>query len=270
MTRIIVHAGYHKTGTTSLQNFLSDNKALLSPHLTYYGKNDFRQAGAHARIYAQRPYPWRLHRFRKSLRRFLADVPGDTTIVLSRETFSGGMPGHHRLGGAMMTSYFGPALKLARVIISELRRRFGADVEMTFVYTTRAREPWIASVWGHLLRSIRLTDDFETFRARFPALASPEEEAGRMRGALAPIPVVTVALEDYADRREGPAAAILDLVGIPPEIATRLKPAARANPGQSADVRQELLRLNRQHMSKAALKAAKAKCIAGHDGGGSE
>ena len=261
MTRVIVHAGYHKTGTTSVQDFLNRNKSLLAPYLRYYGKTDFRQAGAQARIYAQKPFPWRLARFRHSLRAFLKEVPEGGTIVLSRETFSGGMPGHRRMGGALMTSYFGPGLRLARVIIVELKRRFGQEVDITFFYTTREREAWIRSVHGHLLRSIRLTDDFDTFRARFPALASPEEEAQRMRGALAPVPVVTAALEEYADHPEGPAAVLLDLVGVPGDLRTRLKPARRSNPGQDSDLRAQFLEINRRGGSRAALKAAKEKLL---------
>lgn len=261
MTRVIVHAGYHKTGTTSLQDFLNDNKALFAPSLRYYGKADFLAAGAHARVYAQRPFPWRLYRFRRSLRRFLADVPEGGTIVLSRETFSGGMPGHRRLGGGLMMSYHRPALKLARVIVAELRRRFGPGVEIAFFYTTREREAWIRSVHGHLLRSIRLTDDFETFRARFPALAGPAEEAARMEAALAPVPVVSAALEDWADRPEGPGGALLDLAGVPAELRTRARPARRGNTGQDAALRQAFLALNRGGAGKAELKAAKEKLM---------
>ncbi len=261
MTRVIVHAGYHKTGTTSLQNFLHDNKALLAPFLRYYGKNDFLQAGAAARIYAQKPFPWRLRRFRKSLRLFLKHLPEGGTIVLSRETFSGSMPGHHKTGGALITSYYQPSLRLAGVIIRELRRRFGEDVEITFFYTTRARESWIRSVHGHLLRSIRLTDDFEAFRARFPALASPAEEAQRMVGALAPVPVVTAALEDWAKHREGPAAALLDLLDVPDAVRAKLTPARRANTGQDKELRAQFLAINRRGGSRAALKAAKEKLL---------
>lgn len=261
MTRVIVHAGYHKTGTTSLQDFMQANRAALAHWLDYYGKADFFGAGADARIYAQRPYPWRLGRFRRSLRRFLATIPDRDLIVLSRETFSGGMPGHRRLGGAPMTSYFGPALKLARVIVAELRRRFGPDVEIVFFYTTRARRPWIASVHGHLLRSIRLTDDFDDFCARFPALAAPEEEAARMRGALAPLPVVTAALEDWADRPEGPAGALLDLADLPPAARAALTPARRANTGQDPALRAAFLKLNRGDLTRAELKAAKAALL---------
>ena len=262
MTRVIIHAGYHKTGTTTLQDFLFKNKDLLAPYLRYYGKNDFRLAGAHARIYAQKPFPWRLYKFRKSLRRFLADLPAGGTIVLSRETFSGGMPGHRRFSGALMTSYHRPARRLAGVIISELQRKFGQDVEITFFYTTREREAWIRSVHGHLLRSIRLTDDFEAFRARFPALAGPEEEAQRMAAALAPVPVVTAALEDYSHHPHGPAAALLDLVGMPKMARPALKQAQRSNRGQDSGLRDAFLALNRgPKQGRAALKAAKEKLI---------
>ncbi len=261
MTRVIVHAGYHKTGTTSLQDFLNDNRDMLAPYLRYYGKADFPDAGAAARIYAQKPFPWRLYRFRLALRRFLQDLPEGGTIVLSRETFSGGMPGHRRIGGALISSYHQPALRLARAIIVELRRRFGQDVDITFFYTTRAREAWIRSVYGHLLRSIRLTDDFDRFRARFPALASPEEEARRMAGALAPVPVVTAALEEWGSHRNGPAEALLTLAGVPEDIRARLTPARRANAGQSAQMHAAFLALNRRGGSRAALKAAKERLL---------
>ena len=261
MTRVIVHAGYHKTGTTSLQDFLRANRTALAPHLRYFGKADFLAAGAHARIYAQRPFPWRLWRFRRSLRRFLSTVTPGGTIVLSRETFSGGMPGHRKLGGALMMSYAAPARALAHVIIAELRRHFGQAVDITFFYTTRDPEPWIRSVHGHLLRSIRLTQDFDAFRAQFLDLKGPRVEADEMARALTPIPVITAALEEYKSHPEGPAAAILDLLDIPTGLRARLKPAPRSNTGQSDALRAELLALNRQNLSKPALKAAKEAAI---------
>ncbi len=261
MMRVIVHPGFHKTGTTSLQDFLHDNRDMLAPYLRCYGKADFPDAGAAARIYAQRPFPWRLYRFRLALRRFLQGLPEGGTIVLSRETFSGGMPGHRRIDGALITSYHQPALRLARAIIAELRRRFGQDVDITFFYTTRAREAWIESVYGHLLRSIRLTDDFAAFRARFPALASLEEEARRMAVALAPVPVVTAALEEWGNHRNGPAEALLELAGVPEEVRARLAPARRANRGQGADLQAKFLEINRRGGSRAALKTAKEKLL---------
>ena len=261
MTRVIVHAGYHKTGTTSLQDFLHRNREALAPHLRYYGKADFLAAGAHARIYAQKPFFWRLWRFRRALRRFLNGVEPGGVIVLSRETFSGGMPGHRKIGGRLMTSYAEAAGPLARVIVSELRRRFSKGVDITFFYTTRDTENWIRSVHGHLLRSIALAEDFDAFRAQFPKLKGPAEEAGAMARLLSPIPVVTAALEDYKTHREGPAAALLDLLNIPADLRATLKPAPRSNTGQSEDLRARFLRMNRTAPDKSALKAAKDAAI---------
>lgn len=262
--RVIIHAGYHKTGTTSLQDFLSTNRRALKPWLSYYGKADFLAAGAHARLYGQRPFPWRLWRFRRSFRRFLDGISDAPVIVLSRETFSGGMPGHRRIGGRLMTGYGHAARPLAKVIVAELRRRFGPETAIEFVYTTREREAWIASVYGHLLRSIRLTDDFATFRARFPDLQSPADEAAAMAAYLSPIPVATIALEDHADLPEGPAKAILDLVGVPSGI--RLAPARRGNRGQSDAHRAQFLDLNRTIRDQKALKAAKEHLLAAPKG----
>ncbi|WP_298802471.1 hypothetical protein [uncultured Lentibacter sp.] len=255
--QVIVHAGFHKTGTTSLQSFFSQNKSALAPYLAYYGKDDFPAAGTQARLYAQRPFPHRLFKFRRALRAFLQSIPDHATIVLSRETFSGGMPGHRTLSGRLMTSYQGPATRLAKIIISELRRRFGPTTEITFFYTTRERESWLRSVYGHLLRSIRLTEDYESFRARFPELPGPEIEARRLAQRLSPVPVHTAALETYASAPEGPAAALLDLLEIPPALRSRLRPVARQNTANPPELQADFLRLNRSIKAKSALKAAK-------------
>lgn len=260
MTQVIVHAGFHKTGTTSLQDFFSQNRTALADHLAYYGKLDFLEAGAHARIYAQRPFPHRLWRFRRSFRAFLAQIPDHHRILLSRETFSGGMPGHRTVSGRLMQSYQRPARRLAAVIIAELRRRFGAETEIIFFYTTRERESWIRSVYGHLLRSIRLTDDFETFRGRFPGLMGPEAEAEALAKAL-PVPVHTARLEDYADTPEGPAAALHDLLDVPPALRAHLRPVTPRNTGNTPALQAEFLRLNRDIRNKSKLKAAKSALL---------
>ena len=254
--RVIVHAGFHKTGTTSLQDFFSTNAEALAPYLAYYGKADFLQAGAQARIYAQRPFPHRLYMFRRSLRRFLESIPEHETIVLSRETFSGGMPGHHTVSGRLMLSYERPAQRLARVIISELHRRFGRDAQIVFFYTTREREPWLRSVYGHLLRSIRVTDDWAAFKEKLSATPGPEAEAKALAHTL-PVPVQIAALEEHGSRPEGPAAALLDMLGVSDAIRANLVPVLPKNTADNATLQAAFLRLNREIESKAELKARK-------------
>ncbi|GLQ35879.1 hypothetical protein GCM10007939_21630 [Amylibacter marinus] len=259
---VIVHAGYHKTGTTSLQNFMNRNKETLRPYCSYYGKADFLSAGANARIYAQRPFPWRLYRFRRSFRRFLAQIDPDPVIVLSRETFAGNMPGHRKWHGGLVKSYGPPSAALARVIIQELLRRFGPETRITYLMTTRDKEPWIKSVYGHLLRSRRLVDDFDTFRTSLKNLQSPAKQAQVLARKIAPVELISVALEDYGTHRFGPAEALLQLISLPDDIRETLQPIHRpANTGQSADLQQQFLQLNRQIKDKAELKRRKERIL---------
>ncbi len=257
---VIVHAGFHKTGTTSLQDFMSRNRRILQPDCQYFGKMDFLAAGAHARIYAQRPFRWRLWRFRRSLRRFLQTVEPSRQIVLSRETFTGGMPGHKTIGGRRIQNYQRSARALLPVIASEARRRFGPDTRVTFFLTTRDKEDWIKSIHGHLLRSIKLPEDFQTFRAGFADLLSPEQEAAQLAEYL-PDPVITAALEHARTRPEGPAAPLLDLLEISARKRARMKPGPKSNVGPKVDLRNTYLQLNRTSLSGARLKAAKEAAL---------
>ncbi|MEE9427169.1 MAG: hypothetical protein V3V25_03380 [Paracoccaceae bacterium] len=257
MTRIIVHAGFHKTATSSLQDFLQQNRAALKPYLDYYGKADFQNAGARARLYGQRPFPWRRYQFRRALRRFLAGISDAGTIVLSRETFSGVMPGHRDIFRRTIAGYSKSAIPLAHDIVQELQIRFGQASDIQFLYTTRAQSPWIRSVYGHLLRSIHLRDDFAGFRRKFVTLPDPETEAQVIAAALAPTAVFIARLEDFVDHPEGTAAALLDLADVPDQVRHNLLPARHQNRGQRPEIETQFLALNRSGQKKADLKAAK-------------
>ena len=154
------------------------------------------------------------------------------------------MPGHRRLTGPVR-NIRRAAIPLNRTIIRELRRRFGPGVEITFFYSLREPESWLRSVHGHLLRSIRLTEDFEAFRAGFRPPIRLDAEADRIAKAIAPVPVVTSWLADTTTRREGPAAALLDLLDLPVSLRDALPRAQKANTGNAAEIRdnQDLKRL---------------------------
>jgi len=143
-----------------------------------------------------------------------------------------------------------------------LRYRFGAEVRVEFLYTLRDRQAWLASVHGHLLRSIDVTDDLAEFAGSFASLPDPEADAARIASALAPVTVHTAWLEDHALKSEGPAAAVLDLVGLPASVRAGLPAAARRNAGQPAEMRAQFLQINRAGGSRTARKAAKEALLA--------
>lgn len=261
MTRVIVHAGFHKTGTTSLQQHLARHRAALKPWFDYYGQNDFQNAGARARVYAQRPFFWRRIAFRNALRRFLDGIPDAPVIVLSRETFSGVMPGHRDWLGRVIRDY-SAAIPLCREVAGELCRRFGRDVQIEFLFTTREADSWVRSVHGHLVRSIHLRDGLEVFRARLPRI-DLTAEARRIGASLVPCPVHVERLEDWAANRNGPAGIILRMAGVPDAVAASLPRALRANVGEPPEVAAEFFRLNHSGKPKAELRRIKADILRG-------
>lgn len=259
MTRVLVHAGFYKTGTTSLQRFLAENRDTLAPHMAYLGPGQLAGSGAMARIYGQRPFPWRLFRFARSFRRALPPSL-DRPLVISRENFCGAMPGHRDWRGRPLVG-FPTAQRLLSVLLGELRRAYGPETRITLLFTTRERESWLESVHGHLLRSIPLTDDLAQFAARFPADFSLEHEVARLTRAFPGVEIQSARLEDLTGRKEGPAAFLLDLLDISEDTRERLVPISRANTGQDAGLRERFLALNRQGLSRIDLRNAKKRLM---------
>ena len=255
--RILVHSGFHKTGTSSLQGFLDMHSEPLAPYFYGFGRFKAPAIDETAKTYAQKRFPWRLAVFRRAVRNYLSGAPVDRNIVISMESLSGLMPGHGLFGRAQAGAYSATAIPMAKVLVQELRRAFGAEIDIVFLFTTRQHDDWLRSVHGHLLRSIRLTDDFEAFRTRFANLPTLEDQAAQIAAAIAPVRVETAALEAYTLCRIGPARAVLDLMDVPKEVRTKLAPAPRANVGQPFDLRSTFLKLNREVSDKAALKARK-------------
>jgi hypothetical protein len=134
-------------------------------------------------------------------------------------------------------------------------------MDLQFLYSVRDRDSWLRSVHGHQLRSTHLRDDLMRFSDLFPTNFDLRKDAEKIAKALAPTPVHIRALEDYADHRQGPAAMILDLMGVPADVVASLPPAEPQNTGQSEDLRRVFLQLNRKGLSRDALKAQKADLL---------
>jgi hypothetical protein len=257
MTRIIVHAGFHKTGTTSLQAFVEANRTALKPWADIYLKTDLSRARYLGRWYGQRPIFWRLWLFRHGFRRFLSNLPDAATIFISRESFSGMMPGFTRRNGTQVTTYADQAIPLAREIVTGLRRRFGPTCQIEFLYTTRQGQPWLKSIYAHIVRTSSLREDFTTFQNRFGAPPDLDHQATLIATAIAPVPVHVAALEDVSGHRLGHGRTVLGLLNVPRRDWPRFPDASHNNPGQSDALTAKFLEMNRREHRGPELKAAK-------------
>ncbi|MEO1312915.1 MAG: hypothetical protein AAFV27_03450 [Pseudomonadota bacterium] len=224
--RVILHAGFAKTGTTTLQMFMVNNRVALEPHVRFYSQKRYVQAADACRRTYKRPRnPYYRLRFAISMLRFLfsVDAKDPRPIVISYEGFAGQMP------GVPGFTTFSQAPQLAQTLVRLAKIRFGRHADITLVYTTRAREPWIRSAYFLVLRHRPLTDDFKTFAANLPEAPGFDHQVERVRQAVEPIPVVSERLENLSKARFGPAQIILDLLEVPAPVLDRLNPAKTLN-----------------------------------------
>lgn len=264
MTRIVVHAGFHKTGTTSLQQCLRAHDPQLAPHVALYYGARLGPVQHRGRHYGYEPTDEKLARFRRGLRRFLRDIPDAGQIVLTREAFSGALLGETRTDGSRITCYHPTSVPLARELLAGLRARFGNGAEISFLYSTRDNDSMIASAHRHLLRLRRMTDDLDAFRASLSFDKDTELDA--LRAALADVPLIEAPLAQTGAAPAGPASAVLDLLDLPDDLRAGIRWTRRNRPGQSADLSAELLHLNRTVADEAKLKSMKAKLLLDREG----
>jgi hypothetical protein len=254
--RIILHAGFHKTGTSSVQQTLRANRKLLMPALAMRLKGQMSELMHATRGYSTWRDPLTLA---KATRRFgalldsLPDMPR-RCLVISAEELSGHMPGR----GDLMDYTAAPILM--RAFTNEITLRFPEAEQMVY-FSTRARESWLKSAYWEHVKSSSMTLDFSEFAAAYSNGADFEQIIAQTQDAV-DCPVHHTTLEDCADLRLGPADPLLDLCDIPTKIRDRIIPQPMANTRHSDAVLLALLDANRAYDDRDKRKAAKQAILA--------
>ncbi len=157
-------------------------------------------------------------------------------MVISCERLSGLMPGRY---GRWR---YDLAPELAVETVQALRAIWGPRLEIGFVYSTRDTADWIESIWRHLVRNDRMRLPFERFSERLVDARKLEELADEVRARILPVPVETVALENWEDAPLGPAEPILRLAGLSDDVLDELIPVPPAGVGQGIEAAQAMTR----------------------------
>ncbi|WP_375281520.1 hypothetical protein [Pseudooctadecabacter sp.] len=262
--RIIVHAGFHKTGTTTVQTHLRQNGRYIWPKSALVLPGRTRGGAALMAVrYSRLGAPALLEAFASDLHKTLSalDVGTSRKVLISDENLAGRMPGRD---GQMAYGATAPLMARAEQVIHDV---FGTDAEVIFHFSIRHPETWLRSTYRHNLRTSRLTMDrdtyLDTYRAASDLRRVAEDVAGAVKGR--------VQLRDVAglDGPEGLSAPLIDLLDLPGHLRRKLVPLPPQNVGPNDDVLDALLDLNRSKLSDKALQKAKAALLEkahSHDG----
>ncbi|MEM6373374.1 MAG: hypothetical protein AAF727_11425 [Pseudomonadota bacterium] len=245
LRRLVVHAGFHKTGTSTLQKTLAAHRDLLSPHTGVVLRDDMRDLCEAARTFSVSRSEFNLGLVAYEAAR-LAEAWTQSTMILSSEDLSGHMPGRKGL-----TAYDATPALVARM--NDTWRLACPHADVTWIYTTRAAAGWLRSCYAQHLRVMRMTLEAQEYEQRYAGSADLNGIIAlvRQRGA----DVLTLPLETHGADLTAP---VLASAGVPPEVAARVHPVPPANTAPGADGLAALLALNRSGLSGGDLRAAKS------------
>jgi len=250
--RVILHAGFHKTGTTSVQRFLLANGKHIWPRCALVLPGRLRKTAARMAVrYSRYGTKALLDQFAEDLHETLSAIdPGESrSILISDENLAGRMPGRE---GQLAYSATAELMARAHQVIRDV---FGEDAAITTHFTLRDPNDWLLSTYKHNLRTSRLTLSEEEYTIAFSPASDLAAVAKTVEGD-----VHTSELADLTGPN-GAAQPLLDLIDLPDHLRARIEPQPTQNAGPSNDLMKDLLSLNRSDLSDEALKAAKAALL---------
>lgn len=255
MTRVLLHLGLHKTGTTSVQKFLEDNRAVIDPAVSVLLPTQTREISR---------WVWRFHQLgdrdvlqviREDLQQLLAALPlSGRDLIISDENLLGPMP---RARGADPYPHAATLIGTYR----EALRILPKPLQLTVCLATRAPQDWAISIHAHLarkIRAIRLTEDRDSFTARL-IRNGVEQTLAAIRAELPDLDLHVNEMETLIDQPFGLAQVFVDFLNLPDN--RMLRPATHKHRSPAPEVIDHLIALNRSDLDEDALAAAKQSLL---------
>ncbi len=251
---IVLHVGFHKTGTTSVQASLGAHSAALSgfAHIeTLHLSKGLAQATESARAFSRFSGVMGLETGMAAWVKGLPDL-GARHLLVSSEDFAGHMPGRFGLLDYRAT------LRTVPAAVTALRARF-SDAKVVVLVTTRAAEPWLKSLHWQLAKHPFLMLKQRRFCKDYAGAADFDAVLAGMPAALAGKAQLSVQpLESLTARRLGPVEALYDLAGLTGPLRDGLAPVPVQNRQVLEGVADQFVRLNRSGLPPDEVRRAKS------------
>lgn len=214
--RLVVHPGFRKAGSTSIQALMKVNRERLAPHLRVHPRDALTE-------------PWR-----KLAMKYCA---GDRPKALDEN-----------LIGSRVYNRAGETLTDWAVRILPILEEAFAGVPMAFVFYTREREAWLKSAWNQEVRLQFQTKAYPRWRAAVPETFTWDAAEAAIRGALSS-PVTFLRLEDEAAAGVT-GATLLRTAGVPEAVIAGLKDPGAQNASLPGGLQKFILQINRSKLDK--------------------
>ncbi len=243
MRQILLHPGFHKTGTSSIQHFLWINRETLEPHFDLRMFRHMKPVARLAALFSRTANPLDLVDMVGLLDDVFDEFPvrEDRDLLISCEGLAGHLPGWPGVRD------YSAVPTLMTYIAGYLAERF-PDAQVKLIFTTRNAHDWLYSAYRHHLRGHRLTLDFKSFDAAFRSAADLDRVIREVAEVLAPLPVMFMPMKDALSHPLGPGAALVDQMNVPADVRAALTPVGKGNEGPSDQLWEQFLRLNRSEL----------------------
>ncbi len=259
MIKILIHAGFHKTGTSTVQYALKDNKPVLSQHMQIYLGQDFPQLIEACHAFSVHPNSDGLELITDTAHAFFASLDPDDTrpIIMSCEGLSGIIPGRR----SDINSYSAVPFitcALANAASAHLdRAETGRAEDVAFYFSTRDKQAWVHSCWWQNVRHGRMRMDLDAFHDWIRGAKDMGAVLQETATAVAPCGVISETLEVGSSMPQGPLTPILNLFNVPEMTRASLQLPERVNERPGPTLEKLLLELNRSELDNKALQNAK-------------
>lgn len=216
MRKFVVHAGFHKTATTTVQKTLEQHNDLIAPHIEYLDRKRLKPVRIAAQAYSSSLDPVDLSIFEMRVCELLMtlDEKDDRCLLMSSEDFSGYLVGRHGV------STYAAAVPLVGAIKNMLRVVYDAEPNLSVYFSTR-REGWHESCYGQLTKNRAIELSLQDFTHRYAEANNFNAIVSKVRSEISPSKVFAADLEDLTGRL-GPLQPLLDLCELKPDLQSEI------------------------------------------------
>jgi hypothetical protein len=252
--RILVHPGFRKAGSSSIQQLLRKNQELLAPFVRVYARDGLTEIWRRVAMRYSRGLgddaSHGLESIRACCRELRAGLQtAGVPVIISDENL---------IGNRVFNRKRETIIDWAVRILPILEEGF-PEVPVEFFFYTRNEPDWLRSAYNQEVRQQFQTRTFRQWRARVPKDFGWARAQERITAALKSR-VTFVRLEDET-RNDLPGAAILRAAGVPEDVIRRLENPGAQNVSLSPDLLRFLRLVNRMDLDLEARRKVRDLAI---------